>query len=179
MNAISKPNVRILITGPTPVAPRRSRLPAHPGTWLSFTASLALLSLCLSANAQNYGVDWYKIAGGGGTSTGGVYSVTGTIGQPDASGAMTGGNYSITGGFWALYAVQTPGAPYLWVMRTTTNTVCVWWAVSPTSWQLQAATALVSTGSAWTTCSYITNGANCVYIESPPVGRKFYRLKQQ
>ena len=91
---------------------------------------------------------------------------------------MTGGNYSLTGGFWALYAVQTPGAPYLWAMRTTTNTVCVWWTVSQTSWQLQSTTAL-ATGSTWAPCSYVTNGANCVYIESPPTGRKFYRLKQQ
>ena len=36
----------------------------------------------------------------------------------------------MTGGFWALYAVQTPGAPYLSVLRTSTNTVCVWWPVS-------------------------------------------------
>jgi hypothetical protein len=53
------------------------------------------------------------VAGGGGTSTGGVYAVSGTIGQLDASGTMTGGSYSLTGGFWALYAVQTPGAPTL------------------------------------------------------------------
>src|ERR1017187_3840101 len=70
------------------------------------------------AFAQNYSIDWYKIAGGGGSSTGGIYQVSGTIGQPDASGAMTGGpmiggDYSLTGGFWALYAVQTPGAPLL------------------------------------------------------------------
>ena len=26
---------------------------------------------------------------------------------------MTGGNYSLTGGFWALYAVQSAGAPVL------------------------------------------------------------------
>jgi hypothetical protein len=129
-----------------------------------------------SAQTQ-YSLDWYKIAGGGGTSTGGVYTVSGTIGQPDASGAMSGGPYSVTGGFWALYAVQTPGAPYLWVQRTTTNTVCVWWAVSDTGWQLQAATALASTGSTWTTCSYSTNGANCVHIESPPAGNRFYRLR--
>ena len=42
-----------------------------------------------------------------------MYSVSGTIGQHDAGGPMTGGNYSLTGGFWALYAVQTPGAPCL------------------------------------------------------------------
>src|ERR1035437_2294046 len=36
------------------------------------------------ALGQSYSIDWYKIAGGGGSSTGGVYAVSGTIGQPDA-----------------------------------------------------------------------------------------------
>jgi len=66
--------------------------------------------------AQSYSINWYKVAGGGGTSTGGQYSLSGTIGQPDASGAMTGGSYSLTGGFWALFGVvQTPGAPTLYI----------------------------------------------------------------
>ncbi len=48
----------------------------------------------------SYDLSWSTVDGGGGTfSTGGVYSLGGTIGQPDA-GAMTGGAYSITGGFW-------------------------------------------------------------------------------
>ncbi len=54
--------------------------------------------------AQNYSIDWYKIAGGGGTSTGGVYAVSGTIGQTDAGGPLTNGQYSVTGGFWVLPA---------------------------------------------------------------------------
>jgi hypothetical protein len=37
-----------------------------------------------SASAQSYSIDWFTIDGGVGTSTGGVYSVSGTIGQPDA-----------------------------------------------------------------------------------------------
>ena len=41
--------------------------------------------------AQQYSIDWYKIAGGGGTSTGGTYAVSGTIGQHDAGGPMTVG----------------------------------------------------------------------------------------
>ena len=57
-------------------------------------------SFCLPARGQSYSIDWNKVAGGGGVSTGGVYTVTGTIGQPDA-GAMTGGSYSLTGGFWS------------------------------------------------------------------------------
>ena len=68
---------------------------------------LALL-VPITGSAQPYSIDWYKIAGGGGTSTGGTYSLSGTIGQADASGAMTGGGYSLVGGYWAIIAVQTP-----------------------------------------------------------------------
>jgi len=32
--------------------------------------------------AQSYTIDWYKIAGGGGTSTGGTQQVSGTIANP-------------------------------------------------------------------------------------------------
>ena len=88
---------------------------------------LCLMSFvfCLPAWAQQYSIDWYKVAGGGGTSTGGTYSVSGTIGQHDASGPMTGGNYSLTGGFWALISVvQTPGAPTLYISHSG-NTVTV------------------------------------------------------
>ena len=56
-----------------------------------------LVEAVMSANvayAQTYSIDWSTIDGGGGTSTGGVYSVSGTIGQPDAGGPMTNGQYS-------------------------------------------------------------------------------------
>jgi hypothetical protein len=149
--------------------------PGHRGFPQRYFCFL-LSAFCFRALGQSYSIDWQTIDGGGGTSTGGVYSVTGTIGQPDA-GTMSGGNFSVTGGFWGLYAVQTPGAPYLSVLRTSTNTVCVWWPVSETSWQLQATASLV-TGSIWSPCSYVTNGANCVYIESPPAGNRFYRLQK-
>jgi hypothetical protein len=41
-------------------------------------ASLGLFSLLLSlsAHAQSYSIDWSKVASGGGTSTGGVYSLS-------------------------------------------------------------------------------------------------------
>jgi hypothetical protein len=43
-----------------------------------------------NATAQSYSIDWYKISGGGGTSTSATYQVTGTIGQPEAGSAMNG-----------------------------------------------------------------------------------------
>ena len=80
---------------------------------LPIVLGAAILLATSVARAQTYSIDWYKVSGGGGSSTGGVYSVSGTIGQHDAGGPMTGGNYCVTGGFWSLYAVQTPGAPFL------------------------------------------------------------------
>jgi hypothetical protein len=47
-----------------------------------------------ATHAQTYSIDWFTIDGGGGTRTGGVYSATGKIGQPDAGGPMTNGLYS-------------------------------------------------------------------------------------
>ena len=67
--------------------------------------------------------------------------------------------------------------PYLRATLTPTNTVLVWWEVSPTRWRLQATTKLVPSGSAWTEYSYKTNGAICCRIESPPSGNRFYRLQ--
>jgi hypothetical protein len=46
-----------------------------------------------------YQIDWYTIDGGGGTSTGGRYVLTGTIGQPDA-GYSADARYELLGGFW-------------------------------------------------------------------------------
>lgn len=77
-----------------------------------------------SALAQSYGVDWSTIDGGGGTSTGGVYSVSGTIGQPEAGGPMTNGQYSVTGGFWA---PATPG----FVLQETGSLSPANWTNSP------------------------------------------------
>src|ERR1035437_2991597 len=75
---------------------------------------LIIPTICI---AQTYSVDWYKIAGGGGPSTGGTYQVNGTIGQPDASGALSGGQYSVTGGFWSIISVvQTAGLPKLLIV---------------------------------------------------------------
>ncbi len=56
----------------------------------------------LAQTGGGYDLTWSTIDGGGGTSTGGGYSLSGTIGQPDASAAsaLTGGDLTLTGGFW-------------------------------------------------------------------------------
>jgi hypothetical protein len=48
-------------------------------------AILLLAWTALTAHAQQYSIAWYKVAGGGGTSTNGQYSVSGTTHQPNRS----------------------------------------------------------------------------------------------
>ena len=136
---------------------------------------LLACACCLPALAQQYSIDWHKVAGGGGTSSNGQYTVSGTIGQHDAGGPMTGGNYSLTGGFWALISVvQTPGAPTLYISHSG-NTVTVFWQ-NVTGWTLHQNGSLANTNSwslngSWTT----SNGTNSLILTSP-TGNLFFRL---
>ena len=61
---------------------------------------LVSILVFIIANAfSDYSIEWYTVDGGGGTSSGGSYQLTGTIGQPDA-GYHGGGPYEVLGGFW-------------------------------------------------------------------------------
>ncbi len=138
--------------------------------------SLAFFGVVLSADAQNYSLSWYKVAGGGGVSAGGTYQINGTIGQPDASDAMTGGNYSITGGFWSLISiVQAPGAPTLYISFSG-NVVTVYWQNVPGCALQQNSDMTAPAG--WTTCPgspTTSNGTNYVNITCP-TSNLFFRL---
>ena len=139
--------------------------------------ALTCLLITISGHAQSYTVDWYKVAGGGGTSTGGSYSVSGTIGQPDASAPMTGGNYSITGGYWALVnVVQTPGAPMLYVSGAG-NVVTVYWQ-NVSGWNLVQVGNLTTPIASWAASSSPTlmGGTNYLNLTNP-AGNVFFRLK--
>jgi hypothetical protein len=144
--------------------------------WLC--GALTLLAFALPVQAQPYSIDWYKVAGGGGTSTaGGTYTVSGTIGQHDAGGPMTGGGYSLTGGFWALYAVQTPGLPHLTIRFVSPDSAVVSW-LNTGSYTLQTNGILstpnwIAYGGTVTTA----NGTNSVTI-TPPKGNLFFRLAE-
>jgi hypothetical protein len=138
--------------------------------------ALAATLTALSARTQSYSIDWYKIAGGGGTSTGGVYSISGTIGQPDASGVMSGGNYSLVGGFWAIQAVQTPGAPTLYIARAGNSVTVFWQNVS--GWNLYQSGNVATPLGSWSASAGITTSSGTNYLNLVnPAGNLFFRLK--
>jgi hypothetical protein len=142
-----------------------------------FPIWLVLTFASLNLIAQNFALDWFTIDGGGGTSTGGVYSVSGTISQPDA-GKMSGGNFTIDGGFWGIIAaVQTPGVPLLTITRSG-NSVIVSWSSPSTGFTLQQNSNVANTNG-WSACGDTVgdNGTIKSVTLTPPTGDWFYRLK--
>ena len=140
-------------------------------------AAAFILAGALVVSAQPYSIDWYKISGGGGTSTNGQYSVSGTIGQADAGGPMTNGQYSLTGGFWAVTAVQTPGAPLLTIRPGAANSIIISWPSPSAGFLLQQSASLGTPG--WGNFSGSTNndGTTKSVTIQPPTGNKFFRLQ--
>lgn len=95
-------------------------------------AILLFLISSFSAHAQSYSIDWFTIDGGGGTSSGGSYTLSGTIGQPDA-GTLSAGNYTLQGGFWpGVRVVPSPGeAPTMFIQRAVGNVTVSWSPATP------------------------------------------------
>ena len=126
----------------------------------------------LIADAQTYSIDWFTIDGGGGTSTGSVYRVSGTIGQPDAGPSMSGGNFSVTGGFWSLVtAVQTAGAPRLTIVPASPGNATISWSPATPGYVLQESWSLSAPN--WTNS---TSGATNPITVPATLPSKFYRL---
>jgi len=165
--------------------PQSARGLAHSKTWRSSFALLGFIllhsAICLRVQGQSYTIDWYKIAGGGGTGTGGTYQVSGTIGQPEASGAMVGGQYSVTGGYWSMInVVQSPGVPKLTIVPNGPNSVKLFWLDPATNTYTLQQNANLGTAT-WATSGYlITNGFGTNFCTiTPSTGNWFFRLKQQ
>ena len=74
---------------------------------LTILLTLIVLVLLLAGNVlaqsgDGYALTWSTVDGGGATfSTGGSYTLGGTIGQPEDAGVLMGGDYTLGGGFWS------------------------------------------------------------------------------
>jgi len=176
-------NVRLMncsVQKAGPAMNSNTQVSAPSTNWARLSVLLVLLTTALTAAAQsapNYSIAWYKVAGGGGTSTSAVYSVSGTIGQHDAGGPLVGGNFSLTGGYWSFPTVQTPGAPSLGIVATSPNTLMVYWPSPSTGFNLQVNTDLTTARWATPAETVQDNGTfRYIIIVSPAPGQKFYRL---
>lgn len=140
-----------------------------------------LLLANATLHAQTYSVPWFKIAGGGGMqSTGGVYALSGTIGQVDTGRvASTNDSYRLESGFWAI-AIQQLGYPSLNITQSGTD-AAVSWVTAETGLLLQSATNL-ATPTAWANTGIapvLTGGVtNTVTVPLNSATKQFFRLRR-
>jgi hypothetical protein len=80
--------------------------------WMAIIPLILFIPISSLSQNQNYDVTWWTIDNGGGTSTGGNYILSGTLGQPDA-GVLSGGTYSLIGGFWGIDAQRIIHLPLI------------------------------------------------------------------
>lgn len=148
---------------------------------VAITACALGLSLC-GLRAQSVYLD--SLAGNcaSGTSTAGVYTLTGSI-QPSAA-RVHSSDFTIDTGSWSFVAViQDPGAPVLSVRMTQTNTFLASWPMASTGFELAASSEITSAN--WPKVNVpscvVVMGENRIekHVVLPtPVGKKFYRLQK-
>jgi len=147
-------------------------------TTILSSLTLAILAALAPTSLAQYAINWHTMDGGGGTSTGAVYSVRGTVGQPDAAAPATNGQYSVTGGFWSgMSVLQTPGAPILSIKFIAGGQAQLSWPVSVTGFTLEEAASVTGTWSD-TPQAVVTNVSERT-VTVPATGIiKVFRLKK-
>ena len=75
-------------------------------TGLSILSVLVTAVALAQSSGGNFEITKSTIDSGGGISSGGNFTLTGSIGQPDANRQIsTGGGFALAGGFWASASV--------------------------------------------------------------------------
>jgi hypothetical protein len=131
-----------------------------------------------NASAQSATLDWIANTAAGGTSTGGVYSVSASIGQPGA-GAISGANYSVVGGFWAIDGTTPPpGAPALRIRLSDTGDLILAWPSAASGFQLEESGGLVTPSWSDVDIPPVLVGDEQEVLVPRPISNTFYRLRK-
>jgi hypothetical protein len=94
----------------------------------------SVLVLCAQrALTQPFSIDRFTIAGGGGTSTGGTFELSGTVGQPEA-GRVSDSRYTIEGGFWSFAAADAQAVAVTTIFNNTNGIFNGHFAATTTTW---------------------------------------------
>lgn len=103
---------------------------------------VAGLLAALPAVAQPFALESSAVSGGGGTSAGGAFAVSGTVGQPEA-GTLSGGSFRVEGGFWPGTAVVIPNGPVL-LIQVAGGAVRLSWSPATPGFVLEMADELAA-----------------------------------
>lgn len=136
-------------------------------------------TLCCAAQSGGpWSIRAFTIDNGGQSSTGGTWTLTGTIGQADASEMPArGGSFAVAGGFWP-EGFTAPGDPMLTIamgiLTGVPDSVRLEWPASAAGHQLQYTDDLTT----WTDYGKPVTGADHAYFGMNNGSRYYFRLKK-
>jgi len=160
---------------PIHIAARRI---SDAGLWrLKLGASVALgcwglLLLTVPLVNAQYAIDWFTMDGGGGASSGGGFTLTGTIGQPD-TGTLSGGNYSLQGGFWPAIVLPATGETPTVFIQLSASSIIILWSPTTAGFSLEQSSTLLP--GSWAPAPSGADNPAMIPLGSGPA---FYRLKK-
>jgi hypothetical protein len=103
-----------------------------------------LAAFCTSAAHAQYALDWFTLDGGGGTSAGGTYALSGTLGQPEAGPGLIGGSFAVQGCFWPGVVRVSPEVPPILYIQLSGEGITISWTPATSGFLLEEATDLSS-----------------------------------
>jgi hypothetical protein len=81
----------------------------RPAAYLAIALVLLIAASLLFAQSGEFQLPWRRIAGGGGSSSDGEqFVLSGTIGQAEAGVLMEGSSFQLSGGYWGGAACGRP-----------------------------------------------------------------------
>ena len=149
-----------------------------PGLRAAFCAACLFLPGLLAA--QDFTLDWFAVAAGGGESSGGDFELSATVGQPDA-GDMDGGDFALSGGFWSIVTVVETPVDISLTLSLAGGSVIISWPESGSAGVALEETVVLMNSSgntAWTTVNVTPQASNGTKSLRLPLtaGNHFYRL---
>lgn len=125
---------------------------------------------------EGFSIEWQVLDATVGTSTGGSYSITGIIGQPNASTPMTGGEFSISGGVTGLaVALREQNSPALRIEPRGAN-LLIAWPSSGMGFHLQQSSSLITPGWNEVLVTPTVAGSENQILLPFAAGHRFFRL---
>jgi hypothetical protein len=118
------------------------------------------------------------VANGGGTMSGGQFSLSGTIGQHEAAPALSGGQFQLQPGFWCgITLVQQTGAPILTMRLGKGGNAVIGWPANVSGFVLEEASALTGPWTPVTQAIQIQGDEQTVLVPAQDT-IKLYRLRK-
>jgi hypothetical protein len=121
--------------------------------------------------AQRFSLDWFTIDGGGGTSVGASFALSGSIGQPDA-GTLRGGVFVLEGGFWSGVMITENFVVPALNIQLVSGIIMISWDPKTPGFVLQQSDSLSSP--AWADAP--SGNTNPVSVAINSNATRFYRL---